>query len=616
MQISQFHARRLSILGLAAFLTVAAPGISLRAQQAAPQHRPPAAARPARPAAHPATPAAQQTPKLKGIWEPINYPDDLSFEDVFFANDQVGWIAGKGPGGFILHTADGGAHWDLQLGDPHSDTPEVTNLYFLDATHGWAIQDDNLIRTTDGMTWETIGPFVAHVPLHKFQFTSAQDGIMLGGYATEATSIYATHDGGRSWKPVYQCAATIQVNGLTENKGCYLSDLYFVSSRVGYATGGGYNDHWAAIAKTTDGGESWKVIFASNDVDRIGNVFFTDENNGVVRLGSGQVLITADGGQNWRGATGAVQSNLWSELRFADPEVGWSCELGGNAGRCSYTVDGGKDWISRDFAFPASGQVFSIPRPDCICVVGIHGMIYRYREVPADYTAKGILDAPLMPAYGGVLRQNMDEMKGQIAALQAKLGAAGSAAVQPVVPDAPPARGGGPSFSLASYNQNAATGPADPDPNPQGFVQDVSDASDVAPSSFVQNCCATQVQSMQTSFTSAVQQVPTFNSQFRVLNLLSVAINMLSDLTNRAKQISTAFAALKQAPNLQAALAALGNRSTQVDGTAQAIDSQFQSLGAGQASGTPGGGFIGNQVVPAAPSTPGTAPANGRPPQP
>ena len=91
---------------------------------------------------------------------------------------------------------------------------------------------------------------------------------------------------------------------------------------------------------------------------------------------------------------------------------------------------------------------------------------------------------------------------------------------------------------------------------------------------------------------------------------------MLSDLTNRAKQISTAFAALKQAPNLQAALAALGNRSTQVDGTAQAIDSQFQSLGAGQASGTPGGGFIGNQVVPAAPSTPGTAPANGRPPQP
>jgi hypothetical protein len=36
--------------------------------------------------------------KYKAIWEPMNYPEDVQLEEVFFANDQVGWIAGKGSG--------------------------------------------------------------------------------------------------------------------------------------------------------------------------------------------------------------------------------------------------------------------------------------------------------------------------------------------------------------------------------------------------------------------------------------------------------------------------------------------------------------------------------------
>jgi hypothetical protein len=31
-------------------------------------------------------------------------------------------------------------------------------------------------------------------------------------------------------------------------------------------------------------------------------------------------------------------------------------------------------------------------------VVSFHGMVYRYRVVPFDYTAKGMIDAPMMPA--------------------------------------------------------------------------------------------------------------------------------------------------------------------------------------------------------------------------
>ncbi|HYA24964.1 MAG TPA: hypothetical protein VEF05_12430 [Terriglobales bacterium] len=42
-----------------------------------------------------------------------------------------------------------------------------------------------------------------------------------------------------------------------------------------------------------------------------------------------------------------------------------------------------------------------MPRRDRIYIVGDQGMICRYRVVPVSYAANGILDAPLMPGYGG-----------------------------------------------------------------------------------------------------------------------------------------------------------------------------------------------------------------------
>src|SRR5580658_3990614 len=281
------------------------------------------------------TAISQQPPQMKGIWEPMNYPDDIEFESVYFANDKVGWIAGKGSGGFILHTSDGGAHWNFQMGDPHSSDPELNSLRFLDATHGWAYQaGGQLVRTTDGNTWETVGPFPSFP--QQFQFVSPLTGFGSNG-DFRGSSIYSTQDGGRSWRKMYDCATTIQVNGLVRNTGCYLNDMYFPSTRVGYAVGGDFGGTWAAIAKTSDGGKTWRVIFASTEVAGGHDVFFTDENNGVVRLGDKRVLITADGGQTWRGATGIATGGF----KFADPEVGWACILqyGPN---CSVTVDGGK----------------------------------------------------------------------------------------------------------------------------------------------------------------------------------------------------------------------------------------------------------------------------------
>jgi hypothetical protein len=62
----------------------------------------------------------------------------------------------------------------------------------------------------------------------------------------------------------------------------------------------------------------------------------------------------------------------------------------------NYTADGGQHWITRDIQFPASVEEFSLVRPDNGYVVGAHGMVYRFRAVPIEYTSKGMLAALAM----------------------------------------------------------------------------------------------------------------------------------------------------------------------------------------------------------------------------
>jgi hypothetical protein len=54
--------------------------------------------------------------------------------------------------------------------------------------------------------------------------------------------------------------------------------------------------------------------------------------------------------------------------------------------------------LSREFKFPVEPNAFSLPTRDRAYVVGDHGMIYRCRIVPIEYTAAGTLDAPAMPS--------------------------------------------------------------------------------------------------------------------------------------------------------------------------------------------------------------------------
>ena len=336
------------------------------------------------PAHKPAT-AAQKAPqpKFKAIFEPVNYKEDLSLFDVFFVSKEEGWVSGAA--GTVLHTKDGGNSWAAELGgDPHAQGEELKYLFFTNARHGWAQAWSTMFRTTDGENWQQV---TGDIRGNAF-FVSDVKGFRGDG----SGRMSVTQNGGTSWKEVFRCHAKMEVEGLTQERDCNTWVLKFPSANVGYGMGDP-----RITEKTVDGGATWTVLVGPEEPgdQRVNAALFVDENTGfAVRWPN--LYRTIDGGQTWQGVVAKLPGPS-PQIKFVDHEVGWAC-LGTTL---AYTVDGGKHWTSREVRFPAPVIAFSLPARDRGYVVGDHGMIYRYRIVPFDYTAKGMLDAPMMPQASG-----------------------------------------------------------------------------------------------------------------------------------------------------------------------------------------------------------------------
>jgi len=345
-------------------------------------------------AAKAAVPA--DAPKFKAIWEPVNVPHDLELTSIHFASAEEGWVAGGKNamnGGVIFHTSDGGNNWELQSGDTESSDRAIGHLRILNAKLGFAVQSASggghtLLRTTDGKTWAPSGTVAEH--RLDYQFTS-QDV----GFYTSGEQIFRTRNGGRGWESVFRGGVRVEVQGLTREVPCQFWRMHFVNSNLGFALGRPMADGAGiVVARTEDGGTTWKLtVVLSGEAAQESALRFFDDNTGVLRTQNGKLFRTADGGQTWTGASGAAGGSK-PEMEFADPQVGWMMRYRTMA----YTTNGGASWVSREIGFPAMVNAFCLVQRDRGYAAGEHGMVYRYRVVPMDYTSKGMLAAPAMPA--------------------------------------------------------------------------------------------------------------------------------------------------------------------------------------------------------------------------
>jgi FlgD Ig-like domain len=154
------------------------------------------------------------------------------------------------------------------------------------------------VETTDGgLTWHPKGAFEDSVYyLVGLHFLDAQTGFVLanGPYNNSFASILKTTDGGNSWNYVYEFEAFL-----------FLNDIKFSDQMNGIVVGtfDDMTDYYSVILKTTDGGNTWiKIVLP--ELASVNKVTYVNGNtlllNGINLLGQAVIYKSEDAGNNWQ----------------------------------------------------------------------------------------------------------------------------------------------------------------------------------------------------------------------------------------------------------------------------------------------------------------------------
>ena len=115
------------------------------------------------------------------------------------------------------------------------------------------------------------------------------------------TTILKTINGGETWE---------QLNGFGG------SSIYFLNEDIGFTIG-------LNIYKTTDGGNSWTVKYSPPYGSPLYGINFSDDVTGWAYGGSGKLLKTSNGGENWIQISTNINNAILCSF-FLDNNTGFS----------------------------------------------------------------------------------------------------------------------------------------------------------------------------------------------------------------------------------------------------------------------------------------------------
>lgn len=271
-------------------------------------------------------------------WMQQNSGTSADLTDVFFINEDTGWVIGDG--GTILCTKNGGETWEVQNSQ---SAYHFKGVHFSNSMNGWTVGSNGTYRytTNGGETWNSES-FVDETLTDVFFLNDTLGWISSEGRPT----IYKSVDGGLTWI------------GIDSNY--YLpQEIQFLDENLGWAGGSG------EIIKTTDGGYTWTVCQTETWVH---SLHFVNNTHGWV-AGSYNPYRTVDAGLTWEKYDG-----LGNGVFFIDTLKGW---LVGPHSNIKKTIDGGISWITQNIS--TNEWLNSVFMVDSITgwAVGLNGTILK-----------------------------------------------------------------------------------------------------------------------------------------------------------------------------------------------------------------------------------------------
>lgn len=306
----------------------------------------------------------------------ISHVEDATLRSVHFIDAQEGWVAGDD--GVILHTIDGGRHWERQATGTRAS---LRSVHFLTAFVGWAVGREELpygmgsvgvvLFTRDGgLEWKK--QLANTLPgLNQVRFADHKTGFLLGdGSDLFPSGVFKTTDAGKSWEPIAGPRTTSWLAGdfYTDGKTGALAGGW---SRFAVLQGGKITlkEHadWLAgrditslqilgkktlavgqgglILTSVSSGEKWNFADTKLPTEVLANLDFSAlcsarEHVWIVGRPGSVVLHSDDSGATWDlRKTG--QALPLHGVFFFDEKVGYAV---GDAGTILVSKDGGKTW--------------------------------------------------------------------------------------------------------------------------------------------------------------------------------------------------------------------------------------------------------------------------------
>ena len=258
--------------------------------------------------------------------------DDADLSDVFFIDAQHGWAVGDR--GVILHTGDSGRTWQLQ---PSGVECRLRTVHFVDHQIGWAagetalpylqISVGVLLRTDDGgKTWmRELGTGLPGI--HRIRFQDPANGLAIGRCSAQFPSgVFMSQNGGRSWLP------------LTGKHG---QDWLCGDAIPGAAVVGG---------RGTVASLSGKLVEKARDLDlglRAARAMRLTGHGSAWLVGDGGLLlVSSDAGRSWMTPAGRLPAGMAEQFDFRAVEArGANCWIAGSPGTAVlHSRDGGQSW--------------------------------------------------------------------------------------------------------------------------------------------------------------------------------------------------------------------------------------------------------------------------------
>ncbi|OGU38760.1 MAG: hypothetical protein A2315_01245 [Ignavibacteria bacterium RIFOXYB2_FULL_35_12] len=276
-------------------------------------------------------------------WTEVATETDLPLNAVYFVDADTGIVVGED--GIVLRTTDGGSSWDTRKMDVYIgyylDIFRLLAITFTDKQTGWIVGSgyygNQIFKTTNcGRTWEWNPNIIIpryYGSINDISFVNKNNGFITGDMGCFAK----TTDEGITWQ--YQNL----YERYQKEKYQYFYSVFFADTLKGWIVGSGF------ILNTTDGGDNWNEIWTEQ---QFGSVFYkvrltnndlNSEQTGWSVGGDGMIYKTSNTGENW--AAQRDEKYVFSSVYFIDENTGWAV---GDSGVVMHSENGGINWYRQN----------------------------------------------------------------------------------------------------------------------------------------------------------------------------------------------------------------------------------------------------------------------------